>query len=267
MKKSIFNSCIQICILFLFTFSAQASECSYFKQKFLNELTFNESDISIFRSKIEKEDNLCLKNLMGIMLYKGIYFEKDQSRAEKIFYDLSNREYPESTLNFAMLMSQRLDQNPEDVLVLLLGIYKKYARDKENSHLASKARDSARNYVERLSDLSQKCSDNQNSFCSNELLNITSEDIQNLSNSFETALINLQAEVAVKSINETNEARQRVDNIMSILSIGLMAYNIASLSNSQSFNNFRGNTPSGPDPWFKWGQGFNNNLNLYQFKL
>lgn len=253
--------------MIVFSAESQSSECNYFRQKFLNENLFNDSDIAKFRSEIEKEDNLCFKNLMGIMIYKGLYFEEDKPRAEKIFYDLSNREYPESTLNFAMLMSQRFDQNPENVIVLLLGIYKKYARDKENSHLASKARNIARNYIEKLPDLSKKCTENQNPDCSNELLKLTTIDIENLSKSFETALIDLQAEVAVKSISETKQAREKVDNVMSILSIGLMAYNMAALSNSRSLNSYHSNTPSGPDPWFKWGQGFNNNLNLYQFKL
>lgn len=267
MKKLSFNNLVFILVVTLFALTAQASECLYFKQKFLTDNQFNEIDISKFKEKIEQEDNLCLKNLMGIMIYKGIYFDKDQLRAEMIFYDLSNREYPESTLNFAMLMSQRLDQNPGNVIALLLGVYKKYARDKENSHLATKARNIARNYIEKLPEILKKCTEEKDLNCNKELLVLKTTDIQNIVSSFENALVDLQAEVAVKSINETKQARQNADNVMAILSLGLAAYNIANISNLGRASSNNSSISSGPDPWFKWGQGSRNDLNLYQFKL
>lgn len=267
MKKLSFNNLVFILVVTLFALTAQASECLYFKQKFLTDNQFNEIDISKFKEKIEQEDNLCLKNLMGIMIYKGLYFDKDQLRAEMIFYDLSNREYPESTLNFAMLMSQRLDQNPGNVIALLLGVYKKYARDKENSHLATKARNIARNYIEKLPEILKKCTEEKDLNCNKELLVLKTTDIQNIVSSFENALVDLQAEVAVKSINETKQARQNADNVMAILSLGLAAYNIANISNLGRASSNNSSISSGPDPWFKWGQGSRNDLNLYQFKL
>lgn len=263
-----FNRAFLFITLFCFLTSlpAFADSCDFFKKKFLAENQFSEADMLKFKSEVESEESLCSKNLLGILFYKGLYFKKDTEKAEQIFFDLSNKGYPESSLNFALLMSKRTDQNPSNVIALLLGIYKSFASDEQNSHLASKARDVARAYVEKLPEMANQCNALAKQACDESFAQLNSADVESISNTFELSLRNLQAEVALNAMNETRAARERVDNVMSLLGIGLLAYNAASIARvgNASFNS---PSSSAPNPWFNYKQGFGNPLGLYQFNL
>ncbi len=255
-------------IFLVFSSFVNADECEVYRRKFLVENKFSDSDMKIFKVEVDQDKSHCLKNLLGVMFYKGIYFEQDAVRAERIFYDLSDKGYPESTLNFASLLTKKLDQNPEDVLVLLLGLYKSNATDKLNSHLATKARDLARSYIEKLPDMLSRCHGNESKYCSSQMINLKNADVISLTTAFELSLRNLQAEVALNSINETRSAREKVDNIMSILALGLVAYNIANLAQIKGSSVTSAPSTSGnQNPWFNYNQGFGNPLGLYQFQL
>lgn len=249
---------------------AFADNCSILKKKFLIDNQFSEADLEKLKAEVEVEHALCTKNLLGIMLYRGIYFERDIEKAEQIFFDLSSKGYPEASLNFALLMSRRTDQNPSNVIVLLLGIYKTYASDKRNSHLASKARDIARAYLEKLPDISSQCNQLEQQACSEEFAKLSDADIKILSGTFEYVLRDMQAVVAVNSVKETRAAKERVETFITLFSIGLMAYKAGILaSNSGAVDTPYSSSPAylieqNQNPWLN---GNPLNLNLYQWPI
>jgi hypothetical protein len=255
-------------IAFLFfSHISLSEECTSVKDKILSQADFSQANLASLKIGVDS-DNQCFKNLMGIMLYNGLYFDKDEDRAEKIFYDLSNKDYPEAQFNFGLALTKKHDQDPENVIVLLLGIYKKYGgSDKAESHLASKARNLARFYVDNLNSLVADCK-NKTAKCSKDFSAINDNTIQNISNKLEVSLSNSQFEIATDAVNKSKAFFQKYDDVMTIVAIGTLVYGVTAAS-SYSGGGGAGapSTPSGSNPWFNYGQGFGNPLNLYQFGL
>jgi len=266
MKISKCSSLFFIAFLF-FSHISSSEECTSLKDKILSKSDFSQINLTALKVGVDS-DNLCFKNLMGVMLYNGIFFDKDEGRAEKIFYDLSNKNYPEAQFNFGLALTKKHDQDPENVITLLLGIYKKYGlSDKNESHLASKARDLARFYVDNLNSLVADCK-NKTAKCSKEFSAINDNAIQNISNKLEVSLSNSQFEIATDAVNKSKAFFQKYDDVMTIVAIGTLVYGVTAAS-SYSGGGGAGapSTPSGSNPWFNYGQGFGNPLNLYQFGL
>lgn len=246
MRNQVFNK--TLILFFIFISFANAKDCSSLKNAFLTS-SYSESDLREIQTGIEA-DNICLKNVMGIMLYKGIYFKKDKDRAEKIFYDLSNKNYPEAQFNFAWAMSERGDQKPLDVISLLLGIYSKYLTDQESAHLSIKARKLGYAYIDEL-----KATGSLNSPDLNELISKYDASIKNTNDQF-TLL--MQQRMA--------QARSDMDNIVALAYLGMFAYKLGGMVPSNAGSSAT-NIAASPNPWFNYGQGFGNPLNLYQFHL
>jgi len=256
--------------LLAFIFFSQVSlseECLIIKDKILSKSDFSQINLTALKVGVDS-DSPCYKNLMGVMLYNGMYFDKDEDRAEKIFYDLSNKNYPEAQFNFALAMTKRYDQDPENVITLLLGIYKKYGlSDKDESHLASKARDLARYYVDGLNSLVTDCK-YKNVKCTKEFSTIDNSTIQNISKKVEESLSKSQSEIAAGAVNKSKAFFQKYDDVMTIVAIGTLVYGVTAASSYSGGGGARApSIPSGSNPWFNYGQGFGNPLNLYQFHL
>jgi len=266
MNQLSFNKLL-LCFLCLLAPSLVFSkECSEIRKIFLSEVRPNELEIKEFEKGVA-EDNLCFKNLMGVLFYEGKFFDKNQKRAEQIFYDLSNKNYPEAQFNFAWTMTKRDDQNPENVVTLLLGIFSKYVDDPINSHLASKTRDLGRLYIEELRQKNINCS--KDSKCPPFYKSLSYSKIEEMKNAFELNIKDATFKAAGTFLEnkrlEEDRVRERDDIIIGILSLGMLAY---SLSSSPRTVSPRANIPSGgTNPWFNYGQGFGNPLNLYQFHL
>lgn len=260
-----FNKIIFL-LSFLISFNLFAKDCDELKKIILSN-GYADSDIKELQIGIEA-NNECMKNLLGIMLYNGIHFPEDQSRAEKIFYDLSEKNYPEAQFNFALTMTKRTDQDPFNVINLISGIFFKYAEDRKVSHLSSLARDLGRKYTESLRDLSNKCNENKISFnkCDSKLRTLTQDDINKLTLKYEETIRDAQVIIANNRIQFAAKSKDQADTFMTILAIGALVYSASSAS-SYSGGNSAPNIPSGPNPWFNYGQGFGNPLNLYQFHL
>jgi len=258
--------------LFLFlliSFSSFAKECNELKKSILSDNSYLDSDIKELQRGVEA-NNECMKNLMGIMLYSGFYFPQDKTRGEKIFYDLSNSNYPEAQFNFALAMTKRTDQDPNNVITLISGIYFKYAEDRKFSHLSSLARDLGRKYIESLKSLVNLCNENKKIFgeCNSNLRSLTESNITNISIKYENTILDAQSIFANKRLALSAETKGQADTFVAILSIGMMVYSLSSVpGNGGASSTAAPNTPTGSNHWFNYGQGFGNPLNLYQFHL
>lgn len=236
-----------------------ARECESLKTAFLKDSTFKDADLADLQIGIEGE-NPCFKNLMGIMLYKGIYFQKDTERAEQIFMDLSNNNYPEAQYNFAITMTKRLDQDPEVITSFLIGLYYKYADDKKNSSLASLSRDLGRKYTESINDIKESCKYNK---CGTRILSLSEKDMSDIKTNFEDSIKSAEFRVASARLKLHKDTKDEADTLVSILSLGLIAYN---LSYPTNYNHQRLQGINGTEIWNNpWTNGNPLHQYLYQW--
>jgi hypothetical protein len=98
------------------------------------------------------EDDLCAKNLLGQLVFEGVYLPKSSGYAKAIFSDLATKDYPPAMFNLAFVLSKEKDSDPEQVTTILLGVYTKYLTDKTYNKLAYKAADYGRQYIKNLDD-------------------------------------------------------------------------------------------------------------------
>lgn len=228
--------------LFFFSLKVYSRECEELKKVFLSENKPNEQDIFEFKSGVEN-GNQCLRNLMGILLYEGKAFPKDELEAKKIFYALSNNNYPESQFNLAWVLSKDDDQDPQLIINMFLGIHAKYIGDSKNYHLSSKAKDLGRQYINNLSGRVHDCKIDK---CKSFLRNVTSELIINLSKNYEDGISNATIDAGSRIKQALQEQKATEDMIFTILLIGAATY---SISNSAALNN----APSSPaQTWQPW---------------
>ena len=249
-------------VLLFIACTALGRDCEDVKKTLLSDSQVSAEDKATFNTGVEAQDS-CYLNLMGILLYEGKHFDKDQKKAEEIFYQLSNKDYPEAQFNFAWAMSKKDDQNPGDIINLALGIHHKYISDKKNNHLSSKARDLGRFYIDTLPQKIYNCSLDK---CKYPISKTSLSAVSELKDTFEDAIKISTLKHADAIEKRSAEIKQNSDTIVAILSLGVMAYSIGSQSYSAPGTG-AAPPPSGPNPWFNYGQGFGNPLNLSQFRL
>ncbi len=130
---------------------ALANNCESLRTFFKTGLNVDNSQPKLVQlEKLINEDDLCAKNLLGQLVFEGIYLPKSSSRAQTIFSDLATKNYPPAMFNLAFVMSKEKDSDPEQVTTILLGIYATYLRDSEYSNLAHKSADYGRQYIKTL---------------------------------------------------------------------------------------------------------------------
>lgn len=248
-------------LLLLFPLLSWGADCESVKKVFQQDGLYQSSDIVELKKGVDRGD-MCFKNLMGIMVYKGIYFPKDISRAEDIFSDLSNEGYPEAQFNYALLMTKKLDQDPELIVNLIIGIYYKYSDNKKSSIIASDARDLGRKYTESLPELAASCNGKEKS-CGAYFSKLNLSDIARIQDSFNNAVRDAQYSVAAKRLNLSNETEKQANTLITILSLGLLIYNL----NVPTYSN-GASAPSinGTEVWLDKSFGRRPlHLNTYQF--
>jgi hypothetical protein len=233
-------------LLLLFTFSAFAKDCEDIKKSLLVDSQISAEDKVTFNKGIESQDS-CYLNLMGTFLYEGKFFDKDQTKAEEIFYALSNKDYPEAQFNFAWTMTKKDDQNPNDVINLLLGIHHKYLNNKKKIHLSSKARDLGRLYLAELPNKIYHCSLNN---CKYPISKFTLASVEEMK-------VNFEENIKASTLNyidllekRTAELKENTDTIFALLSLGVMAYSISPGYTSSAPQ------PPGAYPWINYRQGY-----------
>ena len=240
-------------ILVVLSANLFADECEGLKHQILEQKNTSHENLEKLNKGIQTE-NLCFKNLMGVMFYEGIYFPKDINRSEKIFYDLSGKNYPESQFNLAFLLTQRTNIPPDKVIPLLFGIYATYLFDHENSHLASKSRILLDQYVGTLRN--EKTS-----------RSLSDREIDAIDIKIHDSLTKYNIDYAAKKQKIVFENKERTDAIMAFIGIGLIAYNLSSIGSSPSPNSQNTSRPfsiPNENPW--WSLNGNPlDLNLYQW--
>lgn len=244
MKKLNFN---KFSFLFIFVaFSALGKDCEEIKKNLSTDTQISAEDKMTINKGIESKDS-CYLNLMGTFLYEGRFFDKDQTKAEEIFYALSNNDYPEAQFNFAWAMTKKDDQNPNDVINLLLGIHHKYLNNRNKIHLSSKARDLGRLYLAELPNKIYHCSlDN----CKYPISKFTLSSIEEMK-------VNFEENIKTSTINyigtlekRTAEIKENTDTVFALLSLGVMAYSIAPSYTASAPQ------PPGAYPWINYRQGY-----------
>jgi len=183
------------------------------------------------------KEKYCELNIVGKMLYKGTHFKKDKKRAIRLFYYLSEKDYPKSQFNFAFAMTKNKDADVKEVSTFLLGVYAKYLGDEENKNTAKKSRILLGKYISKNADYGLK-------------------------KEVEKSMSNISMNYFIDSETEGNKVRNRRDTIFMILSLGVAAYNLSNIPNySNAYSDY------GTNPFINWGSGFGNALNLPQIGL
>jgi hypothetical protein len=258
---SIFSKVI-ITFVLLFPFLTFAKDCEQYKKIIILDQAITDQDIYEIKKEVDS-GSLCMRNIFGIMLYKGVNFERDLDRAEAIFKDLADKKIPDAEFNFALAMSKKTDQDPDKVISLIVGIYYKNADIETRSHLSSNARKLGKNYIESLQDLINICSV-KNQKCSPEISSLDETKIQNIQLKFDQAMRAVDLEVANKRLKFTQDTKEKLDSIMSIVAVGALIYGVGSAaSNYNSSQNFSNK------PFFQeqnpWINGNPLHHNLYQW--
>ena len=234
------NKIFLFCVLFFIPILTFGKDCNELRKLFLNDKVYAESDIYEFKKKIELGD-YCYQNLMGIMVLKGLYFDIDEKRATNIFYDLSNKNYPEAQFNFALTLTESRNQKSEDVVNFILGLYLKYADSKNDSKISLSARDLGLRYISSLNN----------------------ESLRRL---YENSFANAQIEVTNKRfqhLKDTIGEAEKINIIVSILALGIIASH-APTSSNYSQNTSRPFSVPNENPW--WSLNGNPlDLKLYQW--
>jgi len=258
-----------------FCFSVHADECSKIKgtleagEDLSQETTLELNEIiKKFNATKQAEDkDLCNLNVIGKMLYQGNYFDKNVEAAENLFYFLSNKDYPEAQFNFSLLASKNLSHNPQDIINLLLGIYAKYISDSEYSHLSTKAKLLLEGYVGNLKNAITDCAQvkMKGNTCHPAFSKLTHAGAQELYLSANNALIKTNMNFYKTMAIGTQRQKEKWDTIMTIVSIGALAYSLSAPSYSSPGTSYAPSDPCGG--FLTAGCGFEwNPMNLPQIQ-
>ena len=216
MKSILSNLLFLLCIFFCN--QSFADICSDLRKKYLTEKNASKSDLKILEEKINAND-LCVKNLFGVLLTTGNYFELDMQKAYSVFYDLSEKNYPPATLNLAIFISKDDNTDAYNVIYLLLGIYANNLSSKQWSSVAIDARDFGRNYLDKKFLLT-----------TNDVDRKTYAELKNI---FEESVKSTTTLAANDLLRQYELQRQNEDMIAGLLMLGLSASRLANFQRPQ----------------------------------
>lgn len=170
--------------------------------------------LSELKKNIEKDD-LCAKNVYGILIARGKIFDRDLHKAYSIFHDLAERNYPPAQLNLALLIAKDNTTDPVTFLDYLLGLYATYLPKKEWGFVATDARDLGRKFLEVL------------------LLMPDSDRaiLEKIKINYEDSVRKITHDIASGLLSVERAERAQIDTIVSIIAIGAM---VSSMSNTVS---------------------------------
>jgi hypothetical protein len=230
-------------ILFFTPLFSYALDCKEIKSIVLANNALNKEVIETIKINSDKND-LCFKNLMGIMYYQGIYFDKNIDLAEQIFYDIGNQNYPEAQYNFALAVSSKKDRNHKEFMALVTGIFKKYINNRKFAEIGSDARDLGFKYLENLKST-----------------NTTNAELRELEDAFSEAIKNEHKLIADEVLKNTEERLENSRTIAALLAIGMLTYVAVNNSYTNNYSN-RASFSQESNPWW---DGNPMKQNLYQW--
>ena len=147
---------LRLLLFILFSISSNfvlADTCESLKTFFKTGLNVESAQPKIVRLEtLMNEDDLCAKNLLGQLVFEGVYLPKSTGYAKAIFSDLATKDYPPALFNLAFVLSNEKGSDPEQVTTILLGIYAKYLTDRTYNKLAYKSAEFGRQYIKSLDD-------------------------------------------------------------------------------------------------------------------
>jgi hypothetical protein len=220
-----------------------ALDCKETKTIVLANTALSKEVIESIKINSEKND-LCYKNLMGIMYYQGIYFEKNIELAEQIFYDVGNQDYPEAQFNFALAVSLKGNKNRKEFMALVTGIFKKYINNRKYAEIGSDARDLGFKYIESL-----------------RATNINNTELTELEEAFSEAIRSEHKVIADEALKNTQEIKENSQAIIALLAIGMITFTAVNNSYTNNYSNGTSfNNQSNP-----WWDGNPMKQNLYQW--
>lgn len=216
--------------IFVMTSATAMASCESLKEKFSSQARPSSQSFGEMNELI-KNDDLCVKNLVGRLNYQGQHFEKNVERAHAIFYELSERNYPPAQFNLAYLLVNEGDTDPKVVIALLQGLYVSYIGTNDYGKLASNARDMGRQY---LDDVTANCRSPER--CS-EKHGYSREEIGHVKNEFNNVVRLATYNKAAEIVQATQELRNTADAFVGILSLGMAAYSVgaARAANSAAY--------------------------------
>ena len=186
--------------------SAKETECQSLK-KFFSSQVENKNELNKKFKELNRrvsKNQLCAKNLLGRIYFEGKNVNQDFDRAHAIFFELAEIAYPPAQYNLAFVLSKKPAVEPEVVLSLLQGLIIRYTGLYDYGYIALKARDLGREYLSKLNHDKQEI----------------------LSQTFENLVRESTTNAAIKIRNNTKQRNQKEDNIMGMLSMGVVAMGI-----------------------------------------
>lgn len=213
MKVSITAFCIFAAFLFPSSSYGGESNCDQLKKTINSKEHLNLELKSKFfdnlNSLIQQNEN-CAKNLLGRIYFEGVLIPQDKEKAQGIFYDLAEKEYPPGFYNLAYFFITENKGDPAVNMDLLHGLMIKYSGDADWGYLSANSRELGWDYLRKL----EKTSLNKDLLLElkEQHKNITEKNINELAE-------------AVK--NRTKEIKGQSDAIMAVLAIGTAAIAIS----------------------------------------
>lgn len=241
-------SAATIFIFLNFVFSALSyggeSDCDQLK-RIVNsrEVLSSEAKKELFANLnhlIQKNEN-CAKNLLGRIYFEGVIVPQNKERAQGIFYDLAEREYPPGFYNLAFFFVVENKGDPAVNMDLLHGLMVKYSGDVGWGYISANSRELGWDYLKKLEGAS-----------------IDADVLRELQEQHKSVTEKNINELAETVKNRTKEIKNQSDAIMAVLAIGAAAVAISRsgvlASQGAGYGSSRLPTtmylPSGPNPRF-----------------
>jgi hypothetical protein len=206
--RSAFSLILAILLFPAFSYGAE-SDCDTLKRVINSkEVISPESKKELFERLsflIQKNEN-CAKNLLGRVYFEGVIIPQNKEKAQGIFYDLSEKDYPPALYNLAYFFINENKGDPVVNMDLLHGLMIKYSGDADWGYISANSRELGWDYLAKL----------EQSNISKEVLIDLKEQHKNITEKN----INELAE-AVKS--RTKEVKSQSDSIMAVIAVGAAA--------------------------------------------
>jgi hypothetical protein len=207
-------------LIFFVSNYAFGYSCEELRSIIIDKKNSDEKIINELKSKIQADDQ-CVKNIYGVMLARGIFYEKDPIKAYSIFWDLAQKDYPPAQLNLAIYISRDDKTNPEVFLNYVLGLVVTNFSSKKWGNIATSARDLGRNYIDNKIKESINIEDK--------------EKLKDLERTYEESIKTISVNTAVDLLNNERAERQQQDAIVQILAAGAMAAQRAAIARAGSY--------------------------------
>ena len=148
----------------------------------------------------------CAKNLLGRIYFEGGIVSQNKDKAQGIFYDLAEKEYPPGLYNLAYFFITQSKGDPAVNMDLLHGLMIKYSGDADWGYISANSRELGWDYLNKLE---------QSDIGREKLFELKAQH-----KSISEKNINELAE-AVKS--RAREVRSQSDAIMAVVAVGAAA--------------------------------------------